>query len=182
MTIVHGKRSTYINHKCRCSDCTNAASSYSSNWNKNNLDSAHAAQKKWRDANPEKVAEKRKRYRAAHPEKQAEQNRIWKEKNPESYLANKQKYRARKVNANHGCVNGERIKEIIEFQNSSCSYCGSVYEHIDHIIPLSRGGLHCISNLTLACAKCNMSKSSKLVDEWSDDIIDINTLQCTLGD
>lgn len=42
-----------------------------------------------------------------------------------------------------------------------CSYCGAPAEHIDHIVPLSRGGGGDWDNLTAACADCNMSKGAK---------------------
>jgi 5-methylcytosine-specific restriction endonuclease McrA len=42
-----------------------------------------------------------------------------------------------------------------------CSYCGAPAEHIDHIVPLRRGGSGDWDNLTAACAACNMSKSTK---------------------
>lgn len=46
-----------------------------------------------------------------------------------------------------------------------CTYCGApgtdVELEIDHIIPVSKGGSHHISNLTTACRKCNQTKSDK---------------------
>lgn len=42
-----------------------------------------------------------------------------------------------------------------------CSYCGAPAEHIDHIVPLSRGGSGDWDNLTAACAACNMSKGAQ---------------------
>jgi 5-methylcytosine-specific restriction endonuclease McrA len=47
-----------------------------------------------------------------------------------------------------------------------CIYCGAKAEHLDHIIPISRGGLHKVGNLAPSCAKCNLSKSAKFVTEW----------------
>jgi 5-methylcytosine-specific restriction endonuclease McrA len=53
----------------------------------------------------------------------------------------------------------------------SCAYCDvsasqTVVLEIDHVIPLSRGGLHEWFNLAPACRDCNCSKSDHLVDEW----------------
>ena len=36
------------------------------------------------------------------------------------------------------------------------------HRHVDHIIPLSKGGKHIPSNLAVACDKCNEHKHSKL--------------------
>ena len=37
--------------------------------------------------------------------------------------------------------------------------------HIDHIIPLTRGGDHSYNNLAVSCPSCNMSKGNKVIDE-----------------
>ncbi len=57
-------------------------------------------------------------------------------------------------------------KEVARLMAAPCLYCGAPSDHIDHIIPVSRGGVHSIGNLTGACAKCNQSKSNKLLVEW----------------
>lgn len=49
-----------------------------------------------------------------------------------------------------------------------CSYCGCTDGpfHVDHIIPVSKGGRSNPENLTCACAGCNLSKGGKLLSEW----------------
>jgi 5-methylcytosine-specific restriction endonuclease McrA len=37
----------------------------------------------------------------------------------------------------------------------------------DHVRPLTRGGLHLMSNLLPACLPCNQSKGGRLLAEWS---------------
>ena len=39
-----------------------------------------------------------------------------------------------------------------------CAYCGQPAEHLDHITPLSRGGIDHPSNWQPLCATCNLSK------------------------
>jgi len=54
-------------------------------------------------------------------------------------------------------------------QNGKCYYCQtnvSKNYHIDHIVPLSRGGSNNPSNLVIACPHCNMSKGKKFLHEW----------------
>lgn len=41
--------------------------------------------------------------------------------------------------------------------------CGDMYPSIDHILPVSKGGLHAWSNIQLAHRICNMRKSNKVV-------------------
>jgi 5-methylcytosine-specific restriction endonuclease McrA len=40
---------------------------------------------------------------------------------------------------------------------------GKLEFHIDHKVPLSKGGLDDESNMVFSCAKCNLSKSGKLL-------------------
>lgn len=58
---------------------------------------------------------------------------------------------------------------IFKRDNYTCRYCGERGKKLecDHVIPVSRGGLHTANNLVTACFTCNRSKSSKLISEWS---------------
>lgn len=50
-----------------------------------------------------------------------------------------------------------------------CVYCGSENERLqlDHVVPRSRGGSDDRENLVAACRRCNMSKGTKLLSEWT---------------
>jgi HNH endonuclease len=65
-------------------------------------------------------------------------------------------------------------KAVIARDRGKCSQCGSdvVLEleddsHIDHIVPLSRGGCNDLVNLQLLCGPCNLTKASGRVDVTS---------------
>ncbi len=47
-----------------------------------------------------------------------------------------------------------------------CLYCGSQAQTIDHIHPLSRGGLSATSNCVPACLACNGSKGDHEAWQW----------------
>lgn len=60
---------------------------------------------------------------------------------------------------------------ILERDNFRCTYCGalgapSVELEVDHVVPLSRGGTHEMSNLVTACGDCNLSKHGKALKDW----------------
>ncbi len=61
-----------------------------------------------------------------------------------------------------------QLKEQIKRRdNYTCQICGKympdgVGLHIDHIIPVAKGGKSIPSNLQVLCSKCNGSKSSKI--------------------
>ncbi len=52
-----------------------------------------------------------------------------------------------------------------------CYWCSKVTRradrHVDHIIPLIRGGAHMIANLCCSCSACNYSKGSQMPDTFS---------------
>jgi len=49
-----------------------------------------------------------------------------------------------------------------------CTYCKTqTYDmQMDHVIPLSKGGAHCLGNVAPACGPCNQSKHDSTVEEW----------------
>lgn len=49
----------------------------------------------------------------------------------------------------------------------ACAYCGQLATHLDHVVPLSRGGADVEANIVPACASCNLSKGAKTLAEWS---------------
>ena len=59
---------------------------------------------------------------------------------------------------------------VLSAYGFKCRYCGCALSsdstHIDHAIPLSRGGSTTIANLRAACSKCNLEKGDKTEDEY----------------
>ena len=55
-------------------------------------------------------------------------------------------------------------------QAGICAYCH--YQHnpdrltIDHILPITKGGSNNISNICLACWRCNLTKHARTLEEW----------------
>lgn len=65
---------------------------------------------------------------------------------------------------------GKRLRfKVFERDGFSCQYCGKrppeVILHIDHIIPVSKGGEDEIENLLTACADCNLGKASRVIGD-----------------
>lgn len=124
---------------------------------------AMQAQQKRRCDNPEKRRiYEQKRY-AANPDPQLNRQAIWSKNNPEYGRARQATRRSRKKNAG-GQYTPNDISEIKKLQSGKCAYCKVKLTkklHVDHIMPLARGGTNERRNLQLLCAHCNLSKWSK---------------------
>lgn len=57
-------------------------------------------------------------------------------------------------------------KDMRHLLAQPCAHCGAEGQHIDHIIPIKRGGRHSIGNLQMLCQRCNSSKHKKTMTEW----------------
>lgn len=61
--------------------------------------------------------------------------------------------------------------KIIERDQRTCYLCGRIELadneiHLDHVIPLSRGGAHSETNIKVTCAPCNISKGALTAAEY----------------
>lgn len=67
-----------------------------------------------------------------------------------------------------GALPGAVRKAVIARDGQACAYCGDTDGpfHIDHVKAVALGGLDDISNLTVACRTCNLSKGGKSIKDW----------------
>ena len=79
-------------------------------------------------------------------------------------IIDKNKHHKRRAIKKSGDVT---TKQLLELQQNAknCYWCNTSLKnkvvHIDHYVPLSRGGLHTITNLVVACSECNLKKHAK---------------------
>lgn len=120
--------------------------------------------------NKEKVIQSQRKYREANKEKDRAYAKIWRARNPEKVRARSERRRAAKRGA-EGAHTAEDIKQQYARQGGRCHWCsrkvGKKF-HVDHIVPLSRGGSNSPENLVISCPKCNLSKGAKLPHEWPE--------------
>ena len=66
-------------------------------------------------------------------------------------------------------LTGAVIRDVVEASNGVCPYCGKSFKegHMDHIVPLSRGGTNDRDNLAYVCASCNLHKHTMTVEEFA---------------
>lgn len=88
--------------------------------------------------------------------------------NPEMQNFYKKKSLARRRNA-VGEITKAELEEQFAEQQGCCYWCDDPLDstkQLDHVVPISRGGLHVIENAVWACPPCNRQKHAKLVEEW----------------
>lgn len=68
----------------------------------------------------------------------------------------------------HGVAN---VRRLWQEQGGCCAYCKELLTiyHIDHVIPIARGGEHVPTNWCLSCPSCNFRKHARTPEEWAAD-------------
>jgi 5-methylcytosine-specific restriction endonuclease McrA len=124
------------------------------------------------------VESERRRYLREHPEvKRQAINAKRKESHRLRYLADetyrlyhRQKSKRRKAQMRDSVaiqVQGREIRARFAEFGHRCAYCGADGDlHIEHVVPISRGGGHAIGNIVAACESCNYSKRDHDPESW----------------
>lgn len=64
-------------------------------------------------------------------------------------------------------IAGKQIRARFAEFNHRCAYCGADGDlHIEHVVPISKGGGHTIGNIVPACKDCNFSKRAHEAESW----------------
>ena len=119
---------------------------------------------KYYKANQIKMRERSRRYKHNNPEKVKAAYSAWRKQDPER---DKKKHAARR-----SAMMGVRSfyvssKELARLRAMPCFYCGANSpSHIDHVVPLSKGGNNSIGNYLPACKRCNSSKKDRFLTQW----------------
>lgn len=132
-------------------------------WRAENKEAKAKSDREWALRNPDAVAAASKRYRERHPEKAKDNTKRYAAKNPEVRRQSIQRRRARLAQAE---IKDIKLRDLKRILSRPCAYCGALSQHIDHVIPIARGGGHKIGNLIGSCQRCNQSKGAQLVSEW----------------
>jgi 5-methylcytosine-specific restriction endonuclease McrA len=131
-------------------------------WYQENREQVLEGCRAWYEENRERVAEYQRVWYGENRDKRLEQARIWAQDNP---------HLVRKYNATRRALKLDQFIEEVDPQvvyqdhGGCCGICKEFIEgdyHIDHIVPLSKGGMHGYINVQPAHPVCNMRKGARL--------------------
>ncbi len=147
--------------------------------------------KKYKEENSEKIKKSKKLSNLKHKEKISKYRKEYRLKNKEKikkyhseYMSSEKglmsarnsrhKRKFLRLNGSDNTIPdrvryplSKELQDLLDIQNNKCNNCGcSLTEgkHLDHWVPLSKGGTHSIDNVVWLCPTCNMSKHNKVPD------------------
>jgi len=128
-----------------------------------------ARSKKWRDEHLDEVKACKRRLYLKNKESIKAKARAHYARNKEAYREYSINYKAKR-RANGGRLSRGHIVALVTKQDRKCAACArdlsvSGY-HLDHIVPLAKGGTHCDENVQLLCPECNQRKHTRSFDEF----------------
>lgn len=116
-------------------------------------------------ADPEKARQVKRDSYARNSHKFLDRNRRWRQANLERYRElqrlNANKRSALKRGAIALGFTADLLRSKVEYWGDKCWMCGSAWQEIDHVKPVSKGGSHILCNLRPICSTCNKHKRAK---------------------
>lgn len=105
-------------------------------------------------------------WRNAHRAEHNAAGRAWKLANKERRNLSKRVTESKRRAAKRGTDGRITIAEwlaVVAAQHSRCWWClFKTKLTMDHVVPLSKGGVHAIGNIVGACQRCNSAKKDRL--------------------
>lgn len=177
----------------KCAECVGAlAAVRSRRWSALNPEKVKAATERWRAAHPDQWRGSNRQSKVLHQKAYNEAQRQDYAQDPEKYrkaarayyARNREKmveratiqWRTRRAQANGSAGphhTAAEAKAILIAQRYRCIYCGADLRekrHLDHIVPLARGGSNDKTNLQYLCGPCNLRKAARDPIEFAQEL------------
>ena len=127
-------------------------------WYKTNKEYKSMYDAQYRADNADRIRETKRAYNQEYSQRPSTKAKV---------KRNSQRRRSRLAGNGTYDVTPRDLSRLVGRYRGKCAYCGDRRaEHLDHVIPVARGGSHSIGNLLPACAPCNLSKNHRYVMEW----------------
>jgi len=135
---------------------------YNREWKRKNRIKMLAQRKLYREANKDKQKEYYKVYRLNNLDKEVIRNKAWALNNPDKKRAKHSLRRARvkKVNDIKTLADRKQLVDLFKQALKREEETGYGW-HVDHTIPITKGGRHCLTNLQVVPASWNLSKGNR---------------------
>lgn len=148
-------------------------------WQRSNPEAHRKNNQRYRENNRDHV-NARKATARAKPARTAK-DREWVNRNRDKVRTYKKRYekrnphvrRAVKANRRARCggrLPGDVVQRLMDSQGGRCVACDAHLKdtghHLDHIVPLVRGGTNTKDNVQLLCPPCNWSKGARTPEQW----------------
>jgi 5-methylcytosine-specific restriction endonuclease McrA len=156
--------------------CATCAKKDCALYHQRHLQDERTRKKQWAKLNPAKNLAQTHRWKRLNADKHARMEQASKQrlflKDPEAFRLQHRVAaairRARRLAAG-GTYTAQDILKIYAWQQGACYWCqalvGKTY-HVDHVVPLARGGSNRPENLCIACQPCNLRKFTKMPYEF----------------
>lgn len=150
---------------------------YQCEYRKNNREKRRILHRNWRSKNRDHYLEYKRKYRLSNPDVHRNARKRYENNHPKRYRLIKRlsSMRRRAIKRNTGGNFTEQdVKLQVESQRGLCWWCGEPLGneyHIDHRIPLSKGGSNDARNIVITHPKCNLSKSDKMPWEYNGRLL-----------
>ncbi|WNL50886.1 endonuclease VII [Xanthomonas phage Murka] len=144
--------------------CVECARAYAAAWYAANPERQRANAAAWYAANTDRKSANDAAWYAANPERKRVGAAAWKAENPEKVAANVAARRAMKLAAIPADWS-DFDAFVMEEAAAACKRRESLHGepfHVDHMVPLSRGGLHAWHNIQVIPARLNMKKGNRM--------------------
>ena len=119
--------------------------------------------KEWAFENKEKLKEYKSEYYLKNKEMLILKSNEYR-KTEQGKIVKRNSNHKRRTLTKNGDVTTQQLKELYSTVKN-CYWCNTKLNknntHLDHFMPLSKGGLHTIDNLVLSCSYCNLQKHAK---------------------
>lgn len=115
----------------------------------------------------EKRLEEKRKYYIEHKDEIKKKQKEYRMNHPEIHIAKSKRRRLTKLSQMPLDANKNLIIQFYKMSERISKCCGIKF-HVDHIIPISKGGLHHESNLRVIPQMINLRKGNRLVNILQD--------------
>ena len=142
---LHGHGGVRYKSNKHCVECSKRNKAYFQEWKSENREKLRLDSKEWYKNNKER--------------KRAVQ-KLWNESNIVARQVHSQNRVSRIKDAK---ISKQEIDSLFILQKGHCTVCKCKLDsfEVDHVVPVSRGGEHHITNIQLLCRHCNRTKHAK---------------------